>query len=70
MTSDGAQTHSGRNAYRETNLLSFETHGAIPKDGKLTADDGTVLALNGISLYTHSEGKQHIEVVSVGPSAF
>ncbi|KAI1322220.1 hypothetical protein F5Y16DRAFT_51572 [Xylariaceae sp. FL0255] len=32
--------------YKETNMLSFEQHGAIPKDGKMTADDGTVLQAN------------------------
>ncbi|KAF5514537.1 E3 ubiquitin-protein ligase SNT2 [Colletotrichum fructicola] len=33
-------------SYAETNMLSFESCGANPKDGKLVADDGTVLAPN------------------------
>ncbi|KAI2638141.1 hypothetical protein GGS21DRAFT_457060 [Xylaria nigripes] len=32
--------------YRETNMLSFEKSGAIPKDGKMIADDGTELEVN------------------------
>lgn len=28
-------------------MLSFERCGAIPKDGKMVADDGTVLRVNG-----------------------
>ncbi|KAI1312577.1 hypothetical protein F5Y03DRAFT_241420 [Xylaria venustula] len=32
--------------YRETNMLSFEKCGGIPKDGKMIADDGTVLEAN------------------------
>ncbi|KAI0817443.1 hypothetical protein GGR55DRAFT_18491 [Xylaria sp. FL0064] len=32
--------------YRETNMLSFEKCGGIPKDGKMVADDGTVLEAN------------------------
>jgi hypothetical protein len=28
-------------------MLSFEGCGAIPKDGKMIADDGTVLEANG-----------------------
>lgn len=31
----------------ESNMVSFETHGTHLKDGKLTADDGTVYAPNG-----------------------
>lgn len=33
--------------FRETNMLSFENCGAKPKDGKMVADDGTVLQHNG-----------------------
>lgn len=33
--------------FRETNMLSFENCGAKPKDGKMIADDGTVLQHNG-----------------------
>ncbi|OLN88561.1 E3 ubiquitin-protein ligase SNT2 [Colletotrichum chlorophyti] len=33
-------------SYAETNMLSFENGGAVPRDGKLVADDGTVLAPN------------------------
>ncbi|KAK8089567.1 BAH/PHD-containing protein [Apiospora hydei] len=32
--------------FRETNMLSFENCGAKPKDGKMIADDGTVLQHN------------------------
>ncbi|KAI1382223.1 hypothetical protein F4677DRAFT_19277 [Hypoxylon crocopeplum] len=32
--------------YKMTNMLSFEKYGAIPKDGKMMADDGTVLQAN------------------------
>lgn len=33
--------------YGETNLLTFENTKAMPKDGKMVADDGTVLEVNG-----------------------
>jgi hypothetical protein len=33
--------------YGETNLLTFENSKSRPKDGKMVADDGTVLAVNG-----------------------
>jgi hypothetical protein len=33
--------------YRESNMLSFEDCGGCLTDGKLVADDGTVLGLNG-----------------------
>ncbi|TEA14187.1 E3 ubiquitin-protein ligase SNT2 [Colletotrichum sidae] len=33
-------------SYADTNMLSFENCGANPQDGKLVADDGTVLAPN------------------------
>ncbi|KAF3056298.1 E3 ubiquitin-protein ligase SNT2 [Daldinia childiae] len=32
--------------YKVTNMLCFEKCGAIPKDGKMVADDGTVLEAN------------------------
>ncbi|KAI0140958.1 hypothetical protein F4776DRAFT_653726 [Hypoxylon sp. NC0597] len=32
--------------YKMTNMLSFENCGAVPKDGKLVADDGTTLQAN------------------------
>ncbi|KAI1345157.1 hypothetical protein F5Y15DRAFT_410832 [Xylariaceae sp. FL0016] len=35
-----------KSGYRETNMLSFENCGAMPKDGKLVADDGTILGPN------------------------
>lgn len=35
------------NGYGETNLLTFENTKAMPKDGKMVADDGTVLEVNG-----------------------
>lgn len=34
---------------RSTNMLSFETSQGFLKNGKLTADNGTVLAVNGMS---------------------
>jgi hypothetical protein len=42
-----AVTSSRTGGYKETNLLTFEDSGAVPKDGRLVADDGTVLELNG-----------------------
>ncbi|OTB08829.1 hypothetical protein M426DRAFT_162500 [Hypoxylon sp. CI-4A] len=32
--------------YKETNMLSFQSSNALPKDGKMIADDGTVLEAN------------------------
>ncbi|KAI4868498.1 hypothetical protein F4820DRAFT_409518 [Hypoxylon rubiginosum] len=32
--------------YKPTNMLYFEKYGAMPKDGKMVADDGTVLQAN------------------------
>jgi hypothetical protein len=49
----GASGHANGSAtpssvgYGETNLLTFESSKARPKDGKMVADDGTVLAVNG-----------------------
>ncbi|KAI3328401.1 hypothetical protein F4824DRAFT_411821 [Ustulina deusta] len=40
-----AAAHAGA-GYKETNMLSFEKCGGIPKDGKMVADDGTVLEAN------------------------
>ncbi|KAL8762061.1 MAG: hypothetical protein Q9184_001869 [Pyrenodesmia sp. 2 TL-2023] len=37
---------SSINGSRSTNMLSFETHRGCLKNGKLTADDGTSLAVN------------------------
>lgn len=34
-------------AQTESNMVTFDTHGAHLKDGKLTADDGSVYAANG-----------------------
>lgn len=36
------------NGSRSTNMLSFETSQGYLKNGKLTADDGTALAMNGM----------------------
>ena len=36
-------------AYAESNMMSFERSGAYLKNGKLKADDGTVLSINGKS---------------------
>lgn len=41
---DGTPSVAG---YGETNLLTFENCKARPKDGKMIADDGTVLEVNG-----------------------
>ena len=38
-------------ASRETNLMTFETCQGYLKNGKLKADDGTVLAVNGTLVY-------------------
>ncbi|KAG4220178.1 hypothetical protein PC116_g31343 [Phytophthora cactorum] len=37
--------------YKPTNMLYFEKSGAIPKDGKMVADDGTVLEANGMNSF-------------------
>ena len=42
-----------KTGYRETNLLTFETCGGHPRDRKLTADDGTVLEINGMCGPSH-----------------
>jgi hypothetical protein len=42
----GNATPSGI-GYGETNLLTFENCKSRPKDGKMVADDGTVLGVNG-----------------------
>ncbi|KAI1809365.1 hypothetical protein GGS20DRAFT_309237 [Poronia punctata] len=39
-------TAQANRGYRETNMLSFEKCNAIPRDGKMVADDGTVLQAN------------------------
>ncbi|KAI1756742.1 hypothetical protein F4782DRAFT_526418 [Xylaria castorea] len=44
-TRRGAAVYAGT-GYRETNMLSFEKCGGIPKNGKMVADDGTVLEAN------------------------
>lgn len=46
ITTNTTQVRAG---YKVTNMLSFERTGAIPKDGKLVADDGTVLQANGMN---------------------
>lgn len=38
---------SGSPGYSETNLLTFDNCKARPKNGKMVADDGTVLEVNG-----------------------
>jgi hypothetical protein len=55
FTSSGSQTNARRasvatqsiNGFRESNMLSFENCAGHLKDGKLVADDGTTLAVNG-----------------------
>lgn len=56
---NGAVTHSNANSgvatglasdsrgYAETNMLTFENCKARPRDGKMIADDGSVLSVNG-----------------------
>lgn len=39
-------SHNGI-GYSETNMLTFENCAGKPKDGKMVADDGTVLEVNG-----------------------
>ncbi len=47
-----ASQNSGPRGYSDTNLMTFEKCGAKPnKDGRLVADDGTVLSVNG--MYSH-----------------
>lgn len=41
--------HTTVTGSRSTNMLSFETSQGFLKNGKLTADNGTVLAVNGTS---------------------
>lgn len=38
---------------KESAMLSFDSTGAQLKDGKLTADDGTVLGVNGKAAWTY-----------------
>ncbi|PKS12029.1 hypothetical protein jhhlp_001325 [Lomentospora prolificans] len=45
LASQSASHHSGT-SFADTNMLSFSNCNATPKDGKLVADDGTVLAPN------------------------
>ena len=40
-------TGGSRSGYGETNMLTFENCKATPKNGKMVADDGTVLEVNG-----------------------
>ena len=41
-------SHNGNGiGYSETNMLTFENCAGKPKDGKMIADDGTVLEVNG-----------------------
>lgn len=39
--------NGGASGYKETNMMSFEKCGGMPKDGEMIADDGTVLKVNG-----------------------
>lgn len=49
--SNAASSHGADKGYAATNLLTFENCGARPKDGKLIADDGTYLEVNGIFIF-------------------
>jgi hypothetical protein len=42
-----ATTTTSSARYRETNMLTFESSQGFLKDGKLKADDGTILGING-----------------------
>ncbi|KAL2136038.1 hypothetical protein VTI74DRAFT_5774 [Chaetomium olivicolor] len=42
----GTATPSGSGSVAETNMLTFENCKSRPKDGKMVADDGTVLEVN------------------------
>jgi hypothetical protein len=54
--SQGHQSHSRKHAnmpavavnFRETNMMSFESSQGYLKHGKLRADDGTMIGLNGM----------------------
>lgn len=48
-TTRRAATAASSSSYRETNMLSFENCKGYLKNGKLKADDGTVLGINGKS---------------------
>ena len=46
-TSRRGATAASSSAYRETNMLTFESCQGYLENGKLKADDGTTLAING-----------------------
>lgn len=48
-TTRRATTVASSGSYRETNMLSFENCKGYLKNGKLKADDGTILGVNGKS---------------------
>ena len=48
-TTRRAVTAASSGSYRETNMLSFENCKGYLKNGKLKADDGTILGVNGKS---------------------
>lgn len=45
-----------------SNMMTFETHGAYLKNGKLKADDGTVLAVNGTSFSLSVSFSCHLRI--------
>lgn len=47
-THGSLRKQDGTVGYATTNMLTFEDTRAIPRDGKLIADDGTVLSINGM----------------------
>lgn len=77
-SSSGASTVASRktasgpyaSSYAETNMLSFENSGAVPRDGKLVADDGTVLAPNGKTATNHTRTFTYSHSSSLRPSQF
>jgi hypothetical protein len=59
-------SHNG-SGYSETNMLTFENCKGRPKDGKMIADDGTVLEVNGectqfemLRFFGHSVPSRHV----------
>ena len=46
--------------FRETNMLTFDNSRSFLKGGKLIADDGTVLALNGTCFITFKNAEKSI----------
>ena len=70
-TSRSASQSRNRNsagAPSDTNMLSFSDSNAMPKDGKLVADDGTVLAPNGTLRIISAAARPPLFTLSTQPS--